>query len=114
MRFLTIRGVTLSTGCVVGWEAFVMPGTTFLHVTGPLGTALGMCIGALMMLLISYNYHYLKSKHLDAEGTMTYSVRAFGYDHGLLSAWFLILVYVAIMWANATAIVLVGGARGMH
>lgn len=38
---------------------------------------------------------------------MTYSNRAFGYDLGLLSSWFLILVYIAIMWANATAIVLI-------
>lgn len=38
---------------------------------------------------------------------MTYAVREFGYDHGFLSAWFLVLVYIAIIWANATAFPLI-------
>ncbi len=97
----------LSIGCAVGWGAFVMPGTTFLPLAGPVGTALGMLIGAAVMFIIGINYHFLMNKYPDAGGTLTYAIRAFGYDHGLLSAWFLILVYIAIMWANATAIVLI-------
>lgn len=97
----------LSIGCAVGWGAFVMNGTTFLPLAGPWGTAIGMFIGAGIMLLIGVNYHFLMNKYPDAGGTMTYSIRAFGFDHGLLSSWFLILVYIAIMWANATAIVLI-------
>lgn len=84
-----------------------MNGTTFLPLAGPWGTAIGMLIGAGIMLLIGVNYHFLMNKYPDAGGTMTYSIRAFGYDHGLLSSWFLMLVYIAIMWANATAIVLI-------
>lgn len=30
----------LTFGCVIGWGAFVMPGTTFLPSAGPLGTVL--------------------------------------------------------------------------
>ena len=30
--------------------------------------------------------------------------KEFGYDQGFMSAWFLVLVYMAIVWANATAI----------
>ena len=97
----------LSLGCAVGWGAFVMNGTTFLPLAGPWGTAIGMLIGAGIMLLIGVNYHYLMNRYPDAGGTMTYSIRAFGYDHGLLSSWFLMLVYIAIMWANATAMVLI-------
>ena len=41
----------LSFGCAVGWGAFVMPGTTFLPMAGPLGTALGMTVGALLILM---------------------------------------------------------------
>ena len=40
----------LSFGCAVGWGAFVMPGTTFLPLAGPLGTTLGLIIGAIIML----------------------------------------------------------------
>lgn len=111
----------LSVGCAVGWGAFVMPGTTFLPLAGPVGAVIGILAGAAIMLLIGLNYHYLMNKYPDAGGTLTYSIRAFGFDHGLLSAWFLMLAYIAIMWANATAIVLIvrnlfGGAlqRGFH
>ena len=108
-RYLSPAGAwALSFGCAVGWGAFVMPGTTFLPAAGPLGTALGIAAGALVMLLIGMNYHYLMNKYPDAGGTLTYSIRTFGYDHGFLSAWFLMLVYIAIIWANATALALIG------
>ena len=107
-RYLSPLNVwALSFGCAVGWGAFVMPGTTFLPSAGPLGTAIGIAIGALVMLVIGANYHYLMNRYPDAGGTLTYSIRAFGYDHGFLSAWFLMLVYIAIIWANATAVVLI-------
>ena len=98
----------LSFGCAVGWGAFVMPGTTFLPMAGPLGTALGIGIGALVMLIIGMNYHYLMTRYPDAGGTLTYATEAFGHDHGFLCAWFLVLVYIAIIWANATALALIG------
>ena len=97
----------LSFGCAVGWGAFVMPGTTFLPIAGPIGTALGMSIGGLVMLIIGYNYHYMMNRFPDAGGTYAYSKRVFGYDHGFMSAWFLLLVYIAITWANATALALI-------
>ena len=98
----------LSFGCAVGWGSFVMPGTTFLPAAGPFGTLIGMLLGAAVMWIIGVNYHYLMNKYPDAGGTLTYTIKAFGYDHGFLSAWFLILVYVAIIWANATALALIG------
>ena len=94
----------LSFGCAVGWGAFVMPGTTFLPIAGPLGTALGMIIGGVIMLIIGYNYHFMMNKYPDAGGTYSYAKKVLGYDHGFLSSWFLILVYIAITWANATAL----------
>ena len=97
----------LSFGCAVGWGAFVMPGTTFLSAAGPWGTALGIGIGAVVMLIIGMNYHFMMNKYPDAGGTLTYAVKTFGYDHGFLSAWFLLLVYIAIIWANATALTLI-------
>ena len=97
----------LAFGCAVGWGAFVMPGTTFLPVAGPWGTIIGIGIGALIMLLIGVNYHYLMNRCPDAGGTYTYTKTIFGYDQGYLSAWFLILTYTAIIWANATALPLI-------
>ena len=94
----------LSFGCAVGWGAFVMPGTTFLPIAGPLGTAIGMLIGGVVMFIIGYNYHFMMNKFPDAGGTYSYAKKVLGYDHGFLSSWFLILVYIAITWANATAL----------
>ncbi len=97
----------LSFGCAVGWGSFVMPGTTFLPKAGPLGTLIGMVIGAIVMFIIGMNYHYLMNKYPDAGGTLTYATKILGYDHGYLSSWFLVLVYIAIIWANATALALI-------
>ena len=42
----------LSFGYAVGWGAFVMPGATFLPDAGPLGTVVGILVGALAMGVI--------------------------------------------------------------
>ena len=106
--YLSPLGVwALSFGCAVGWGAFVMPGSTFLPIGGPLGVAIGMTAGALVMLLIGLNYHYMMNHCSDAGGTYAYVKKIFGYDHGFMSAWFLMLVYIAIIWANATALPLI-------
>ena len=97
----------LAFGCSVGWGAFVMPGTTFLPIAGPLGTALGIIIGAAVMFVIGANYHYMMNRHPDAGGTYTYAKKTFGFDHGFLSAWFLVLTYISIIWANASALALI-------
>ena len=40
----------------------------------------------------------------EAGGAYAYARNAFGHDHGFLVAWFLSLTYLAIFWANATAL----------
>lgn len=98
----------LSFGCAVGWGAFIMPGTTFLPIAGPVGTAIGIAVGAVLMVIIGMNYSYMMNRYPSAGGAFTYVKKQFGYDHAFLSAWFLVLVYVAVLWANMTAIALVG------
>ena len=107
-RYLTALGAwALSFGCSVGWGSFVMPGTTFLPIAGPVGTALGIGIGGLVMLVLALNFHFLMNRFPGCGGTYTYTKKCFGFDHGFLSAWFLILTYIAIIWANATALPLI-------
>ncbi|MBO7703804.1 MAG: amino acid permease [Solobacterium sp.] len=106
--YLTPLGAwALAFGCSVGWGAFVMPGTTFLPIAGPVGTVIGVGIGGIVMLIIGVNYHFLMNRFPGTGGTYSYTRNCFGYDHGFLSAWFLILTYVAIIWANATALPLI-------
>ncbi|MBP3854436.1 MAG: amino acid permease [Ruminiclostridium sp.] len=98
----------LSFGCIVGWGAFVMPGTTFLPMAGPVGTALGMLAGSAAIIVIGINYHYMMTRCPDAGGSFTFAKDTFGSDHGFLSAWFMMLAYVSILWANISALALIG------
>ncbi len=103
-----VHAWALSFGCAVGWGAFVMPGTTFLPNAGPMGATIGLVLGGLIMFIIGVNYHYLMNRFQgESGGTLTYTIKTFGYDHGFMSAWFLILVYIAIIWANASALGLI-------
>ena len=97
----------LAFGCSVGWGAFVLPGSTMLPIAGPIGTAIGMLLGALVMLVLVVNFHYLMNRYPECGGTYAYIKNVFGYDQGFLCAWFLILTYIAIIWANATALPLI-------
>ena len=97
----------MSFGCAVGWGAFVMPGTTFLPLAGPLGTLIGLGLGALVMVLIGRNYHYLMQNYPEAGGAYGFVRHVCGPDHGYICGWFLVLTYVAIVWANVTALALI-------
>ena len=96
----------LSFGYAVGWGAFVMPGAAFLPDAGPLGTLVGVVIGAAVMAVIGWNYHKMSSAYPGPAGACSYAHEAFGADYGFLTAWSLSLAYMAILWANATALVL--------
>ena len=96
----------LSFGYAVGWGAFVMPGAKFLPDAGPLGTVIGVVLGALAMAVIGWNYHKMAEREPGAGGAYAYATKAFGADYGFLTAWSLSLAYMAILWANATALVL--------
>ncbi len=96
----------LSFGFAVGWGAFVMPGAAFLPDAGPLGTVIGIFVGMLAMTVIAWNYHKMASARQSPAGACAFATMAFGADYGFLTAWSLSLAYMAILWANATALVL--------
>ena len=94
----------IAFGCIVGWGAFVMPGTTFLPLAGPLGSVAALIIGAVLMLIIGRNYSYLIEKRPGAGGVYSYTKEAFGRDHAFICSWFLSLSYLSIVFLNATAL----------
>lgn len=98
--------VALSFGYAVGWGAFVMPGTTFLPDAGPAGTIIGILVGVAAMGVFAFNYHRMLLRAPGPGGSYAFATKSFGPDHGFLIGWFLWLTYVAILWANATALVL--------
>ena len=97
----------LAFGCMVGWGAFVMPGTTFLPLAGPAGTVISMVIGLVVMLVIGANIAYLMKRSQREGGVYSYTKEAFGRDHAFLCAWFLCLSYLTIVFLNGTALFLV-------
>jgi amino acid transporter len=99
---------SLALGCIIGWGAFVMPGNLFLDAAGPLGTAIGMGIGAIIMIIISLSYGYMIKRFPVAGGEFAFTFKSFGRVHAFICAWFLGLSYLSIVPLNATALGLIG------
>jgi len=99
---------SLALGSIIGWGAFVMPGNLFLQTAGPLGTAIGMIIGAFIMIIIALSYGYMVQKFPVAGGEFAFSFKGFGRNNAFICAWFLGLSYLAIVPLNATALGLIG------
>lgn len=95
---------SLAFGCIIGWGAFMMPGTTFLPTAGTLGTAVAMALGALIMVVIAFSYSYMVPRHPQAGGGFTFARECFGRHHAFLCGWFLALAYVANVPMNSTAL----------
>lgn len=108
-RYLSeIDVLAIAFGCIVGWGAFVMPGTTFLPIAGPAGTVIAMAVSAVIMIVIGLNYAYLMIRKPRTGGVFSFTKEAFGRDHAFLCSWFLSLSYISIVFLNATALFLIG------
>ena len=94
-------------GCAIGWGAFVMPGTTFLPVAGPLGTLIAILIGMIIILAVGKCFSYLMNRSPMTGGVYSYTKEAFGRDHAFLCSWFLCLSYLTIVFLNGSALFLV-------
>ena len=107
-RYLSRLDVwAMAFGCMVGWGAFVMPGTTFLPAAGPAGTVIALVIGTLLMLVVGMNFSFLMAHSPNTGGVYSYTKNAFGRDHAFLASWFLCLSYLTIVFLNATALFIV-------
>lgn len=111
----------LSLGCIVGWGSFVMPGTTFLPVAGPAGTAIAFLVGTIAMLVVAVSYGYMARRCPCEGGVYRYVREVFGPNHAFVCSWCLVLAYCAAMVSNATALALVARSvlgpvlqKGLH
>ena len=97
----------LALGAMIGWGCFVMPGNTLLPKAGPIGASIGLILGAMMIVIISFSYSYLISKFPVAGGEFVYADTAFGKTHAFLCGWFIAIAYWALIPMNGTAVGLV-------
>ena len=103
-KISALGALGLSVGTAIGWGSFVVTGSSFLSKAGPLGSIIGIVIGMLIMLVLAYNYHYMMNKYPDSNGGIyTFAKNTLGGDHAFLVAWFLIITYAAILWANVSS-----------
>ena len=107
-RYLSTLDVwAIAFGCIVGWGAFVMPGTTFLPVAGPLGTLIGLVVSVGIMLVIGANFSFLMVRRPGTGGVYAYTKEAFGRDHAFICSWFLCLSYLTIVFLNGTSLFII-------
>lgn len=93
-----------SIGTSIGWGSLVVTCGTYLAKAGILGTVFGLILGMLVILVVTHNLRFMITQSGDAGGIYTYIRKVCGYDHGFLSAWFLLLTYISILWANITSV----------
>ncbi|MBO5709640.1 MAG: APC family permease [Bacteroidales bacterium] len=97
----------LALGAIIGWGCFVLPGTTFLPKAGPAGTAMGMLIGALLIIVIAISYGYLIRNYPLSGGEFVYTKEAIGKRNAFVCGWAMILAYWSLIPLNATALALI-------
>ena len=105
MRPIDVWGLAL--GAIIGWGCFVLPGNAFLPKAGPLGTALGMLIGALLIIVIALSYGYLIRKYPISGGEFVYTKEAIGKRNAFVCGWGMILAYWSLIPLNATALAMI-------
>lgn len=105
MRPIDVWGLAL--GAIIGWGCFVLPGSAFLPKAGPLGTAMGMLIGALLIVIIALSYGYLIRNFPISGGEFIYTKETIGKRNAFVCGWGMILAYWSLIPLNATALALI-------
>ncbi len=68
-----------SIGTSIGWGSLFITSNTYLAKAGPLGSALGLIVGAMVMLVVSRNYYYMMRCFPSAGGAYVYARECFGH-----------------------------------
>jgi amino acid transporter len=105
MRPIDVWGLAL--GAIIGWGCFVLPGSAFLPKAGPLGTTIGMLIGALLIIVIALSYGYLIRRFPVSGGEFVYTRETLGKKNAFICGWGMILAYWSLIPLNATALALI-------
>ena len=93
-----------SIGTSIGRGSFIVTCNTYLQKSGLLGTAFGLLLGMAVVFVITWNLQYMIQKSPDVGGIYTFEKRVSGKEFDFLAAWFVLLTYMAILWANITSV----------
>ncbi|MDL1994816.1 APC family permease [Staphylococcus saprophyticus] len=92
----------IAYGSCIGWGAFILPGD-WIGQSGPIAAAIGIVIGALLMILIAVSYGALVERFPVSGGAFAFSFLGFGRYVSFFSSWFLTFGYICVVALNATA-----------
>ncbi len=101
--FSPLAVFALSVGASIGWGSFVVTCGAYLQKAGFLGTSLGLLAGMAFVLVIAWNLQYMIRVSPGAGGVYTFKKNLSGADTGFVAFWFVLLVYLAVLWGNVTA-----------
>ena len=93
-----------SIGTSIGWGSFIVTCNTYLQKSGILGTVFGLLIGMAVILIITWNLQYMIQARPNAGGAYTFVKETSSKDLGFVTLWFILLTYLAILWANITSV----------
>ena len=93
-----------SIGTSIGWGSFIVTCSAYLQKSGVLGTVFGLLLGMVVILVITWNLQYMIRLAPNAGGIYTFEKSVSGKDLGFLALWFVLLTYMAILWANITSL----------
>ena len=105
-KLSSLNAWALSLGCIVGWGAFILPGTTFLSSAGPVGSIIGIIIGCILFVILSRAEAYMITQIPSNGGIFNYVNKVLGRGHAFLSAWVLCFSYISMLWLNTSNIAL--------
>ncbi len=103
-----LSAFSLSIGCILGWGAFVEPGTVLIPKAGALGSVLGMILASLIALIIVMNYIGLSRVFPGVRSMYHMVMDIFGPDRTFFIIWSLLFGYFVLIWANSSAIAYIG------
>ena len=103
-RFSPLGMWSFSIGTSIGWGSFIVTCNTYLLKSGILGTVLGLIIGMAVIFVVTWNLQYMIQYKPDAGGIYAFERKVGGKDLGFLAMWFILLTYLAILWANITSV----------
>lgn len=94
-------------GGIIGWGAFMLPGSKFLKTAGVINTLIGLLLGAICIIIIERSYHMMMQDTCEEGGEFSYVYNKLGKNHGFIVGWFLSLAYLTMIPLNASALPLV-------
>lgn len=92
----------IAYGSCIGWWSFILPGD-WISQSGSIAAAIGITIGALLMIIIGVSYGVLVKHFPVSGGAFAFSYLSFGRYVSFFSSWFLTFGYICVVALNATA-----------